>query len=100
MLWIFDVTLDPNGQYRKDFRVGGHCEDATNPKNGRINTDFARWTSCDPNTHEADEDGAICFEAAGTFDFVRYEADGDPMFTDLENGSQDFTLEITLDPNH
>jgi hypothetical protein len=28
-----------------------------------------------------------------------YEAGGDPMFTDLQNGSQDFALEITLDPN-
>jgi hypothetical protein len=94
MLWIFDVTFDENGDYRKDFRMGGPYDDVPNPKNGKI--DFARWTSCDP---DPDEDGVICFEAAGTFNFVRYEAGGDPMFTDLENGSQDFVLEITLDPN-
>jgi hypothetical protein len=98
MLWIFDVTFDENGEYRKDFRMGGPYQDVTNPKNGKITTDFATWTSCDPDTNE-DEDGAICFVAAGTFTFVRYEAGGDPMFTDLDNGSQDFTLEITLDPN-
>jgi hypothetical protein len=98
MLWIFDVTFDENGDYRKDFRMGGPYEDVTNPKNGKITTDFATWTSCDPVTDE-DEDGAICFVAAGTFNFVRYEAGGDPMFTDLENGSQDFALEITLDPS-
>jgi hypothetical protein len=68
----------------------------TNPKNGKITTDFVTWTPCETVT---DEDGAICFVAAGTFNFVRYEAGGDPMFTDLENDSQDFALEITLDPN-
>lgn len=100
MLWIFDVTFDENGDYRKDFRMGGpyEYEDVTNPKNGKITTDFATWTPCETVTDE-DEDGAICFVAAGTFNFVRYEAGGDPMFTDLENGSQDFALEITLDPN-
>ena len=98
MLWIFDVTFDENGNYRKDFRMGGPYEDVTNPQNGKITTDFATWTPCETVTDE-DEDGAICFVAAGTFNFVRYEAGGDPMFTDLENGSQDFALEITLDPN-
>lgn len=98
MLWIFDVTFDENGDYRKDFRMGGPYEDMTNPKNGKITTDFATWTPCETVTDE-DEDGAICFVAAGTFNFVRYEAGGDPVFTDLENGSQDFALEITLDPN-
>ena len=96
MLWVFDVTFDENGDYRKDFRMGGPYEDVTNPKNGKITTDFVTWTPCETVT---DEDGAICFVAAGTFNFVRYEAGGDPMFTDLENGSQDFALEITLDPN-
>jgi hypothetical protein len=98
MLWIFDVTFDENGDYRKDFRMGGPYEDVTNPKNGKTTTDFATWTSCDPVTDE-DEDGAICFVAAGTFNFVRYEAGGDPMFTDFENGSPHFALEITLAPN-
>ena len=98
MLWIFDVTFDENGDYRKDFRMGGPYENVTNPKNGKITTDFATWTPCETVTDE-DEDGAICFVAAGTFNFVRYEAGGDPMFTDLENGSQDFALEITLNPN-
>ena len=98
MLWIFDVTFDENGDYRKDFRMGGPYEDVTNPKNGKITTDFATWTPCETDTDE-DEDGAICFVAGGTFNFVRYEAGGDPMFTDLENGSQDFALEITLNPN-
>ena len=72
------------------------CVESVHLKNGKITTDFATWTSCDPVTDE-DEDGAICFVAAGTFNFERYEAGGDPMFTDLENGSQDFALEITLD---
>jgi hypothetical protein len=98
MLWIFDVTFEPNGDYREDFRMGGPDEDVTNPRNGNTTTDFAKWTSCDPVTDD-DEGGGICFEAAGTFDFVRYEAGGDPMFIDLENGSHHFALEITLDPN-
>jgi hypothetical protein len=96
MLWIFDVEFDENGDYRTDLRMGGPYEEVVNPKNGKTSTGFAKWTTCDP---DPDEDGVICFEAAGTFNFVRYEAGGDPMFTDLENGSQGFVLEITLDPN-
>lgn len=92
MLWIFDVTFDENGDFRKDFRMGGPYK-TTISKNGKITTDFAEWG------HDIDlENGVIVTTGTGTFDFVRYEAGGDPMFADLENGSQEFTLELTLTP--
>jgi hypothetical protein len=95
MLWIFDVEFDANGDYRTDFRMGGPYAEVVNPKNGKTTIDFAKWTECPDGTFN---DGDTCLEAAGTFIFVRYEAGGDPMFTDLENGSQEFALRINLTP--
>ena len=95
MLWIFDVgeteleeTHPVKGTtteiVRTDLRMGG-------PYDG---DDFATWG------YFENDDGVFTTAGVGTFSFVQYVAGRDPMFTDLRNGSQDFALEITLDPNN
>jgi hypothetical protein len=45
------------------------------------------------------DDGTITGTVSDTFNFVHFERDGDPRFTDLTNGSQLFTLDIRLTPH-
>lgn len=94
MLWIFDIyerhdEIQQNKKRtrmeiteRTDFRMGGPY----------IDGDFAAgvWTT--------EGDGTITGSVAGTFNFVRFERGGDPLFTDLINGSHEFGIEFTLTP--
>jgi hypothetical protein len=95
MLWIFDIyerhdevklnkkRTRMETTERTDFRMGG-------PYNGG---DFATgmWEVDDGN-------GTITGTVAGTFSFVRFERDGDPLFTELTNGTHDFGITFTLTP--
>lgn len=94
ILWIFDVETHTeevehrNGKIRietsrTDFRMGGPY----------VNGEFAALKIID-NLPDAVA-GTITIEATGTFVFVQYDANG---FADLDNGTQEFHLLITLTP--
>jgi len=92
MLWIFDVeeteqivTLK-NGRtkvetVRTDLRMGG-------PYDGDV---FA--TTDIPETN-----GELTFTASGTFNFVHYSSDSEPMMVNLVNSPRQFELVVTLTP--
>jgi len=90
MLWIFDVeeteqiiTLK-NGRTRAEtvrtgIRMGG-------PYNGDV---FAA-------TDISEANGELTFTASGTFSFVHYSSDGEPMMVNLVNSPQYSELVVTL----
>lgn len=94
MLWIFDIyerhdEIQQNKKRtrmeiteRTDFRMGGPY----------VDEEFTQgeWAT--------GGDGTITGTVTGTFNFVRFERDGDPLFTDLTNGSHEFGIEFTLTP--
>jgi hypothetical protein len=94
VLWIFDIyeRYDEVSQNKKrtsveitertDFRMGGPYVD------GEFAT--GEWAT--------GSDGTIIGTVAGTFNFVRFERGGDPLFTDLTNGQHDFAINFTLTP--
>lgn len=95
MLWIFDVYQSEqivkelkkrtlwDITERTDFRMGGPYD----------SEEFALW-----GHSEDDLTGVITTDGTGTFCFVRYERGGDPVFTELEDWCQEFSLQITLTP--
>jgi hypothetical protein len=94
MLWIFDIyeRYDEVQQNKKrtslehttrtDFRMGGPYVD------GEFAT--GEWVT--------GSDGSIIGTVAGTFNFVRFERGGDPLFTDLTNGDHHFAIDFKLTP--
>lgn len=95
MLWIFDIyerhnEIQQNKKRtrmeiteRTDFRMGGPYVDEEFTK--------GEWAT--------GGDGTITGTVTGTFNFVRFERGGDPLFTDLTNGSHEFGIEFTLTPH-
>lgn len=90
MLWIFDVeeteqiiTLKNRRTraetVRTDLRMGG-------PYDGDV---FAA-------TDISEANGELTFTASGTFSFVNYSSDGEPMMVNLVNSPQHFELVVTL----
>jgi len=99
MLWIFDVEVTEeiitlkNGRTktktsRTDFRMGGPYHDGG----------FATAIGWDLEQGWEANNGSINFSVEGSFSFVHFVSGGDPLFTDLTNTSQMFTLDITLTP--
>ncbi len=100
MLWIFDVeTIEraitlKNGRtktetVRTDFRMGGPY----------VDDDFTKaigWDEREQGWEAAD--GSISFSVDGSFAFVQFDNGRDPLFLELTNWLQQYTLTITLTP--